>query len=1006
MTLKIKIDLCLVVLPLLYSYQCAAQTQLWGMSNGGGQYGIGSIYKLDGSGNNFTIQQSFINDGGYPYSLTLANDGKLYGMTTKGGVNDRGVLFQHDPTTSFTTKILDFTGRNGRSPQGCSLIQANDGKLYGMTTYGGANDQGVLFQYDPVTSVYIKKVNFVGENGSIPFGSLVQASDGKLYGVTAYGGSKNYGVLFQYDPVTSTYSKKIDFSLTITGGLPHGSLVQANDGKLYGTIYFSSTVSTGGSIFQFDPVTSTYTKKFDFNRPVSGGGIVSLMKASDGKLYGMTSEGGANTDGVLFQYDPATSTYTKKMDLRFDSGSYPNGSLIQANDGKLYGMTERGGAKGRGTLFQYDLITSTYSKKVDFADAPNATWPIGPLVQANNGKLYGMTSEGGVNNQGVLFQYDPTNSSYSVRLEFPWASNGSYPTGQLTQATDKKLYGLTPSGGVNNNGVLFQYDIDSSRYTKKLDFDGVTNGSSPTGSLVQANDEKLYGITEKGGAKDLGVLFQYDPVTSVYTKKIDFIGEGNGSKPYGSLILASDGKLYGITSDGVLFQYDPITSVYTKKIDFIRLNVGIGSLVQATDGKLYGAAIGGVYGYGILFQYDLSTSVFTKKLDFKKDTNGWAPRALIQGRDGNLYGMTQAGGANDFGVLFQYDPATSIFTKKLDFIGDANGKYPSRLMQASDGKLYGTTLSGGGANYDQGILFQYDLVTSTYTKKLDLPRKNQIDQLPNTNLVEITPQLSLATSFAFSTTCAGSYLKVAYTLGGGGAFSGNEFTAQLSDARGSFASPITIGKSVALYSGTIDTFLPPNTSVGSGYRIRVLGSNPAIIGKDNGSDISINSSMPTPLIKVNSTNPQSPVLSTSGGNEYQWFKNGRPISGATRNSYTVDSEGSYEVQAFLDGKCESPLSDPYEFFVTGDVLVNNQLDGALAYPNPASNILTISLQRFINGEEIGIVLIDMLGRTIERTKGIGGTNIELNVHAYPSGSYIVMIERSKQRIATKFVKSN
>lgn len=1005
MFLKIKFTFLFAIL--LFGYKVIAQTQLWGMSNGGGQYGIGTIYKLDGSGNNFTIQQSFINDGGFPsYSLTLGSDGKLYGMTRRGGVRDRGVLFQHDPTTSTNTKILDFTGSNGRSPEGCSLVQANDGKLYGMTTYGGANDQGVLFQYDPVTSKYIKKVNFVGENGSRPFGSLVQASDGKLYGVTAYGGSKNYGVLFQYDPVTSTYSKKIDFSLTITGGLPYGSLVQANDGKLYGTIYFSSTVSTGGSIFQFDPVTSTYTKKFDFNLPVSGGGSISLMKASDGKLYGMTSEGGANTYGVLFQYDPATSTYTKKMDLRFDSGSYPNGSLIQANDGKLYGMTERGGARGRGTLFQYDLISATYSKKVDFADAPNATWPIGSLVQANNGKLYGMTFAGGVNNQGVLFQYDPTNSSYSVKLEFPWASNGSYPTGQLTQATDKKLYGLTPSGGVNNNGVLFQYDIDSSRYTKILDFDGVTKGSSPTGSLVLANDGKLYGITEKGGAKDLGVLFQYDPVTSIYTKKIDFIGEGNGSKPYGSLILASDGKLYGITSDGVLFQYDPITSVYTKKIDFTGLNVGIGPLVQASDGKLYGATTGGLYGVGILFQYDLLTSVYTKKLDFKHDSNGVLPVSLIQASDGNLYGMTHFGGANSMGVLFQYDPATSIYTKKLDFTGDANGRHPfGSLIQASDGKLYGMTLSGG--TNDLGVLFQYDPVTSTYTKKLDLTGKNQESgQLPQTGLIEIAPKMSLATSFGFSTTCVGSYLKVAYTLGGGGAFSGNEFTAQLSDARGSFASPITIGKSVALYSGTIDTFLPPNTSVGSGYRIRVLGSNPAIIGKDNGSDISIRSSMPTPLIIVNSINPVSPVLSTSGGNEYQWFKNGRPISGATRNSYTVDSEGSYEVQAFLDGNCSSPLSSPYVFSITGDISVNKQFDSVLVYPIPASDILNISLQHFIDEEEIGVVILDMLGRTKESTKGRGGATIEMDVKAYHPGIYIVIIERLNQRITTKFIKSN
>ena len=98
------------------------------------------------------------------------------------------------------------------------------------------------------------------------------------------------------------------------------------------------------------------------------------------------------------------------------------------------------------------------------------------------------------------------------------------------------------------------------------------------------------------------------------------------------------------------------------------------------------------------------------------------------------------------GVLFQYDPATSIYTKKLDFTGDANGRHPfGSLIQASDGKLYGMTLSGG--TNDLGVLFQYDPVTSTYTKKLDLTGKNQESgQLLQTGLIEIAPKMSLTTS--------------------------------------------------------------------------------------------------------------------------------------------------------------------------------------------------------------------------------------------------------------------
>ena len=84
--------------------------------------------------------------------------------------------------------------------------------LWGTSSLGGTNDKGVFFQYDPVTSIYTKKLDFDGASkGANPFSSLVKGVDGKLYGVSVYGGTNNKGVLFQYDPATSTYTKKLDF---------------------------------------------------------------------------------------------------------------------------------------------------------------------------------------------------------------------------------------------------------------------------------------------------------------------------------------------------------------------------------------------------------------------------------------------------------------------------------------------------------------------------------------------------------------------------------------------------------------------------------------------------------------------------------------------------------------------------------------------------------------------------------------------------------------------------
>src|ERR1017187_6619779 len=93
------------------------------------------------------------------------------------------------------------------------------------------------------------------------------------------------------------------------------------------------------------------------------------------------------------------------------------------------------------------------------------------------------------------------------------------------------------------------------QYTKLLDFNGTTNGGSPKGSLMQATNGMLYGMTYNGGASTncsygCGVLFQYNPTTNVYTKKLDFAGTTNGQNSYGSLMQASDGMLYGMTYQG------------------------------------------------------------------------------------------------------------------------------------------------------------------------------------------------------------------------------------------------------------------------------------------------------------------------------------------------------------------------------------------------------------------------------------------------------------------------
>jgi uncharacterized repeat protein (TIGR03803 family) len=236
-------------------------------------------------------------------------------------------------------------------------------------------------------------------------------------------------------------------------------------------------------------------------------------------------------------------------------------------------MTWDGGNYGKGVLFEYDFSTNNFSKKVDFDGANKGFLPVGSLIEPVSGDFYGVTGAGGSNNMGVIFTYNSATDVFTKKIDFDGVNIGKEPSGTLLQASNNKIYGLTGAGGVNNLGVLFEYNPITNILTKKLDFDGINKGKWPKGYLVQANNGKLYGITGGGGANNKGVLFEYDPSTEIFTKKIDFDGI-NGENPNGALMLGSNGNLYGMTrlgglnAVGVLFEYNIQNNELIKKLDF------------------------------------------------------------------------------------------------------------------------------------------------------------------------------------------------------------------------------------------------------------------------------------------------------------------------------------------------------------------------------------------------------------------------------------------------------
>ena len=367
-------------------------------------------------------------------------------------------------------------------------------------------------------------------------------------------------------------------------------------------------------------------------------------------------------------------TLTTLVSFDGTNGSAPAASLIQAKDGNLYGTTEYGGpisgCEGGfdpcGTVFKITtggklttLHTFVYS---------DGAFPVSPVVQGTDGNFYGTNQgEGDSGGAGAIFKM--TSSGTLTVLSFT-----SSPAG-LVQGSDGNFYGTTPSGG---NGTVFKI-TPSGTLTTLHNFDG-TDGHNPQAGLIKATDGNFYGTTYSGGTSKYcsggcGTVFKMTPSGSLTT-----LHSFSGTDGY---------------------------------------NVAVG-LVEGTDGNLYGTTVnGGAQNVGVVYKITLSgtLTVLYSFCSRTGCTDGDYPRAgLIQAKDGNFYGTTFQGGAYDQGTVFVMTPSGSLSTlySFCPKSGCADGANPTAgVIQASDGNFYGTTYQGGANN--EGTVFKLQVNEDTLT---------------------------------------------------------------------------------------------------------------------------------------------------------------------------------------------------------------------------------------------------------------------------------------------------
>jgi uncharacterized repeat protein (TIGR03803 family) len=343
------------------------------------------------------------------------------------------------------------TTSEGSQPQG-NLVLGSDGALYGTTNLGGGAGLGTVYKISRSGTKTVLHSFAGGSDGAGTLGGLVLASDGYFYGTTANGGVNNNGTIYRMassGAITILHS----FGGTTDGTVPYSGLTQAIDGSMYGTTHFGGSNNVG-TIYKISQA-GVYSVLHSFGGVGDGRSPKGEpFQAADGNVYGTTTAGGANGSGVVYRLSANGSYVVLHSFGASTDGQGPVGRLIQANDGHLYGTTYYGGVNGTGAVFRLTL-SGTESVIHSFGANGDGQLPYAGLIQGMDGALYGTTNGGGALSRGSVFRATLT-GSVSVIHSFGGATDGQNPLGGLIQASNSALYGTCQSGGSSNLGTVFE----------------------------------------------------------------------------------------------------------------------------------------------------------------------------------------------------------------------------------------------------------------------------------------------------------------------------------------------------------------------------------------------------------------------------------------------------------------------------------------------------------------------------------------------------------------------
>ncbi len=458
---------------------------------------------------------------------------------------------------------------------------------------------------------------------------------------------------------------------------PAASLLRASNGLIYGTTE-AGGANGNGTIFELNVTTDppSVVVRHSFVRDVTGRRPVAGLVDVGGLLYGTASERGPGFNGTIFSFDPGIGT-TTVLHAFGPTGPYqPAGGPIEVGP-SFIGASEGGGPLRGGTVFKWEPSTGSVTVMYSFDPLLEGGYPSAGVIRGSDGRVYGTAAVGGpatcgvnctTQDAGMVYRIDANGANFTILKSFSTNPGDAYTPGGRLLETNGALFGTLQNGGAHSGGAVFRID-SSGAFSLVHQFDPAIDGSVPNSGLTQGSDGLLYGTTSAGGQHNGGTAFRMDTSGGAFE---------------------------------VLHAFDPSNPLDAAGPQSALVQVGPSVFMGTTPA-------GGLFGNGTVYKLDVSTSPPTVVV--LRSFEACCPSAfgsspmpnLVKGAGGWVYGMTSFGGPTGFGgTIFGITPNGTI--RLLHQFGFSEGSGPIGMTIADDGSFYGTTRYGG-LNWG-GILFR------------------------------------------------------------------------------------------------------------------------------------------------------------------------------------------------------------------------------------------------------------------------------------------------------------